>query len=118
MATVDPDDDSIERWVVHHYRYDPARRERRNVVIGAFDNEPEFMAFIHERSKELRAAKERGEAEAVEWLSGMCRWPGYQAEMRAARRARNALFGGKPKGARIRKRGENAPPPPDPAPEL
>jgi hypothetical protein len=35
MPRVDPQDDSIRRWVVHHYRYDPHRRERRHVLISA-----------------------------------------------------------------------------------
>src|SRR5271166_5524637 len=38
VGMVDPDDDSICRWVVSHFRYDPARNERRNVVVAAFDN--------------------------------------------------------------------------------
>ena len=28
VARVDPEDDNIRRFIVHHYRYDPARRER------------------------------------------------------------------------------------------
>ena len=29
MAVVDPDDDSIQRYIVLHYRCDPGRNERR-----------------------------------------------------------------------------------------
>jgi hypothetical protein len=32
--------------VVRHYRFDPARRERRHVVVAAFDNKREFEAPI------------------------------------------------------------------------
>jgi hypothetical protein len=52
VARVDPDDDSIHRWVVWHYRYDSYRSERRNVVVAAFDNPGEFFADIAERSSQ------------------------------------------------------------------
>jgi hypothetical protein len=42
VAEVDPDDDSIRRFIVRHYRYDPDRHERRHVVVAAFDSEREF----------------------------------------------------------------------------
>ena len=61
MARVDPDEDSICRWVVWRYRYDPDRRERRNVVVAAFDNAREFHADIEKRVAQLRVCKERGE---------------------------------------------------------
>jgi hypothetical protein len=44
MSRVDPEDDSIERFIVRHHRYDPLRRERRHVVVAAFDNEQEYGA--------------------------------------------------------------------------
>jgi hypothetical protein len=61
MAAVDPDDDSIQRWVVWHFRYDPERKQRRNVVVAAFDNLDEFHADIDQRAAELRNRKDRGE---------------------------------------------------------
>jgi hypothetical protein len=42
MAAVSPEDDSRRRFVLHHYRFDPERRERRNIVVGAWDGEDEF----------------------------------------------------------------------------
>jgi hypothetical protein len=42
MAEVSPEDDSRQRYVLNHYRFDPERRERRNVVVGAWDSEAEF----------------------------------------------------------------------------
>jgi hypothetical protein len=44
MARVDPDDDSRRRYIVKHYRYDPERRERRHVVVAAFDSRREYKA--------------------------------------------------------------------------
>ena len=34
MSEVDPNDDSIWRWVLKHYRFDPERGERRRVVVA------------------------------------------------------------------------------------
>jgi hypothetical protein len=61
VATVDVEDDSIRRFVVRHYRYDPERRERRHVVVAAFDNEAESdaqMAAITANVRRRRAAGE------------------------------------------------------------
>lgn len=60
MAEVDPENDAIERFVVRHYRYDPDRRERRHVVVAAFDNEPEFMARIDQESRALDEQRASG----------------------------------------------------------
>ena len=80
MARVDPDDDSIHRWVVWHYRYDSYRSERRNVVVAAFDNPGEFFADIAERSSQLRRRSERGEdVRPAERISGAMYEPGYRA---------------------------------------
>ena len=79
MAKVDPDDDSIYRWVVLHYRYDHDRRERRHVVVAAFDNPTEFHADIEERTAQLRARKERGDdVDDAEYISGMMHQSGYR----------------------------------------
>jgi hypothetical protein len=79
VAKVDPDDDGIYRWVVQHYRYDPDRRERRHVVVAAFDNPNEFHTDIEERTAQLRARKERGEdVDHAEYISGMMHPSGYR----------------------------------------
>jgi hypothetical protein len=77
MGTVDVGDDGIRRFVVRHYRYDPARRERRHVVVAAFDNRREFeegLASVDAELKRRRAAGER--VEANEHASGIVREPG------------------------------------------
>lgn len=85
MPQVDPDDDSLLRYVLHHYRYDPHRNERRNVVVAAYDNEAEFMERLEVTSRELRDRKERGEAESVERLSGVVLEPGHARRVRQQR---------------------------------
>jgi hypothetical protein len=75
---VDPEDDSIERFIVCHYRYDPQRRERRHVVVAAFDNEQEYGACIETVQAEIKARRERGEpVDPAEHASGIVHGPGY-----------------------------------------
>ncbi len=78
MARVDPEDDTIRRFIVRHYRHDPARRERRHVVVAAFDNEPEFLACIKRVAAEIGERRERGErVEPREHATGVVYEPGY-----------------------------------------
>ncbi|HUB55342.1 MAG TPA: hypothetical protein VMB04_09285 [Mycobacterium sp.] len=92
MARVDPDDDSIYRWVVRHYRYDPGRKERRHVVVAAFDNAEEFHADIEQRAAQLRAYKEgRDDIDQADYISGVTRQPGYQRLQRNSRLLKRAI---------------------------
>lgn len=90
VPTVDPDDDSIYRWVVWHYRYDPDRKERRNVVVAAFDNPDEFHADIERRAAELRARTGEG-VDPAEHISGLMQPPGYRRLQRNAHLAKRAI---------------------------
>jgi len=77
MGTVDVGDDGIRRFVVRHYRYDPERRERRHVVVAAFDNRREFEAFLASVDAEIRNRRATGEqVDANEHASGSVREPG------------------------------------------
>ena len=86
MARVDPEDDSIERMVVFHYRFDHSRGQRRQVAVAAFDNEEEFMNELERLGAELDEHKRIGIAEDVEWISGFTKEPGYRERMRRMRR--------------------------------
>ncbi|WP_148077022.1 hypothetical protein [Nocardioides aurantiacus] len=77
MPDVDADDDTIKRYVVWHYRYDPDRHERRNVTLKAFDRRNEYDQYLTARVEELRAAKAAGRAEADEQIGGTTREPGH-----------------------------------------
>lgn len=78
MAQVDPEDDSIRRFIVRHYRYDPERRERRHVVVAAFDNEAEYEARLQEEAAEIRRRRDSGEdLDRAEHASGSIYEPGY-----------------------------------------
>jgi predicted TIM-barrel fold metal-dependent hydrolase len=92
MATVDSDDDAIPRWVVRHYRYDPERRERRHVVVAAFDNPDEFHADIERRAALLRARRVQGEhVDPAEHITGQAYEPGYRQRQRNAHLLRRAM---------------------------
>jgi hypothetical protein len=78
MPRVDAEDDSIERFIVRHYRYDPRRRERRHVVVAAFDNEREYRACMDSVQAEIKTRRERGEpVDPREYASGLVQEPGY-----------------------------------------
>jgi hypothetical protein len=97
VARVDPDDDSIYRWVVRHYRYDADRRERRHVVVAAFDNAEEFHADIEQRAAQLRAGKEcRDDVDSAEYISGITHQPGYRRLQRNAHLLKRAIEHGVP----------------------
>ena len=78
MARVDPEDDSIERFIVRHYRYDPERPEQQHVVVAAFDNEPEFRACMEGVRAEIRRRRDGGDpVDLSEHASGTVHEPGY-----------------------------------------
>jgi hypothetical protein len=78
VARVDPGNDDITRFIVRHYRYDPQRRERRHVVVAAFDNEPEYLACLESVRVQIKGRRERGEpVEPGEHASGVVHEPGY-----------------------------------------
>lgn len=78
MAQVDPEDDTIQRFIVRRYRYDPQRRERRHVVVAAFDNEREMRARMAEIGAEIKRRREAGaEVDRGEHASGSVLEPGY-----------------------------------------
>lgn len=84
MASVDPDDDEIRRFVVQRYGYDPDRHERRHQVIAAVDNKREWNRLLSEASAALKQRRAAGENIAPsEHISGVVLEPGHR------RRARN-----------------------------
>jgi hypothetical protein len=93
MAFVDPDDDDIERWVVWHFRYDPAHGQRRNVVVAAFDNIDEFHAEITERAAQLAVRKDSDDAvDRRERIGGHYYERGYRRRWRNARNLRRGAL--------------------------
>ena len=61
MAHVELNDDSIRRYVVQHYRYDPERRETRHVQVAVVDNEREYRVEYQRANAVLEDRRARGE---------------------------------------------------------
>jgi hypothetical protein len=87
MAQVDPQDDSTQRFIVWHYAYDPARRERRNQVVAAFDNYAEFEQYIGRANAELRIRQSQHGVDPKEHFGGVVKPPGHDAAKRTRREA-------------------------------
>jgi hypothetical protein len=85
MVAVSPEDDSRHRYVLNHYRFDPERRERRNVVVGAWDTEAEFSREERRLRDVVARRKSAPDGDARESLSGAVLGPGDLAERRRAR---------------------------------
>ncbi len=92
MATVDPDDDTLRRYVVRHYAYDSHRRERRHQVVAAFDNEREFRALLDALADELRLRRAgRDPVDPREHYSGVVQEPGHRRRRQDGRLLRQAV---------------------------
>jgi hypothetical protein len=93
VARVDPEDDSILRYVVQHYRYDPERHERRKITVAAFDNEHEFEALLDEIEEDIRRRRKAGDddVDPDEHASGVVHEPGYRRQQQNARLLTRAL---------------------------
>ncbi|HEY5986975.1 MAG TPA: hypothetical protein VIV12_11465 [Streptosporangiaceae bacterium] len=95
MARVDPQDDNLRRYIVHHYRYDPERHERRHVVVAAFDSRREFNACFKAASEEIERRKTAGEhVDPSEHVSGTVHEPGSRQRAANGRLVRRALSHG------------------------
>lgn len=92
MAQVDENDDTIDRWVVHQYAYDPSRHQRRHRTVAAFDNEAEFQSLLDERAADLKARRQAGEqTDPLEHFSGVHLHRGYQRQQQTNRLIHRAI---------------------------
>ena len=87
VPAVDPNDDSVWRWVVQHYRFDPERNQRRRVVVAAYDNEAEFDAALTAYIRLISAGIDGGDRDPREHVGGVIWHPGYHAEQARGRQA-------------------------------
>lgn len=87
MTRIDDTDDTLDRFVLRHYRHDAERHERRHVPIAAFDTEAEALNALEAEHADLAARRSRGEADEREHFTVIHLPPGYRAEQRARRHA-------------------------------
>lgn len=92
MVKVDPDDDSIRRYVVRRYAFDPDRGERRHQIVAAFDTEQEYRAYYEEATAELQAHRDAGlQVDPRERYTGMLLEPGHRQRAQDRRLLLRAL---------------------------
>jgi hypothetical protein len=96
MPEVDPEDDTLTRFVVWHFRYDPDRHERRNVLVTAYDNSGELEQAIERLRRDVELLKASGEAERCEHITGVVYRPGDRERARRRRIASRARLTGSP----------------------
>ena len=76
MTEVDPNDKSINKWVVLAHRYDPETRHFRYLPIAAYTTQREFKRRFKLESDELQNRRLKGVAHIKEEIVG--RWTGVQ----------------------------------------
>jgi hypothetical protein len=87
VATVNFADDSIRRFVVRLYAFDPIRRERRHQVVAVVDRRREFENLMDQFSDDLTRRRAAGQdVDAREHYTGSVLEPGD------LRRAANARY--------------------------
>ncbi|MCW2570892.1 MAG: hypothetical protein JWO88_950 [Frankiales bacterium] len=92
MASVDYDDDGIRRFVVRRYAYDPARRERRHIVVAVLDNKRDFDRVFERYTQELQRRRDDGEpVDPREHISGHVLEPGHLARTANGHLVRRAI---------------------------
>ena len=92
VTSVDADDDSILRYVVRRYAYDPHRHERRHQVVAAFDNGCEFERLIDALAAELKRRRIAGDVvDRQEHYTGVVLEPGYRRRQQDGRLLRQAI---------------------------
>lgn len=85
MGRVDPQDDRVARYIVFHYRYDPERHERRNMIVAAYDNHAEMVAHVLRLTRALNTSRAQDSVDPHEHCSGSIRPPGYNERVRTQR---------------------------------
>jgi len=69
MAQVDMNDDTVDRYIVWHYRFDENTSHFRKMPLAAFSNSHEARRLFEVESQKLLEKKESGLADAREYIS-------------------------------------------------
>jgi hypothetical protein len=83
VGQIDVNDDSVIRYVLKHYKFDPSRNEYRHVVIGVFSKKREFKKLLKIAKKELES--KTGDQYRREYISGEVIFPGDLEKKRHSR---------------------------------
>jgi hypothetical protein len=88
MGIVDLNDDTVDRYVVWHYRFDESTSHFRKIPLAAFSTSREARRLFEVESQELLKKKESGLADAREYISSDQKKRGHN---RIAREMRSFL---------------------------
>jgi hypothetical protein len=85
VAIVDSADDALRRYVVRLSTYDPTRRERTDIEIGAFDDPGEGTRCAADAAAELRSRQATGTADPRDRVTMVVKQPGDDEHNRQRR---------------------------------
>ena len=91
MSEVNPDDDTVRRWLIQHYRFDPSRNQRRNVRVAAYDDESESRSELEKYTQKIRSEIAAGTRSNRETVSGVTFEPGHLAAQARGHEVRKAI---------------------------
>lgn len=77
MSEIDISDDSLTRYVVKHYKFDPSTKHFIHLELMAFDNKKEFEMKISELGKSLKHLQDSHEVTSKEYIYGAIYKPGH-----------------------------------------
>jgi hypothetical protein len=91
MGSVDPADDTIDRYIVYRYGLTSSVKGRHNSTVAAFDNADEYNGLLRELDPDLKQRQSADpKADPYERISGVHKAPGSDATDRAEREFRRA----------------------------
>ncbi len=85
MRLIDPEDDSLPRFIVWHYHYVEKHHERKLEAISAYSTRAEADQEFSSKSIDLLKRQEDGLADPKEYFSCGYRAPGVREKSRLAR---------------------------------
>lgn len=85
MALIDPNDDTLHRFVVWHYHFIEERHERKLEAICAYSSRREAEKYFRKKSAELQKLQSEGQADSKEYFSCGYQRPGSKEDSRRTR---------------------------------
>ena len=85
MAQVDMNDDTVDRYIVWHYRFDEDTSHFRKIPLAAFSTSREARRLFEVESQNLLKKKESGLADAREYISSDQKKRGHNQRARDMR---------------------------------
>lgn len=85
MPLIDPNDDTLHRYIVWHYHFVEETNERHLVAECAYSTPLEAERYFRIKSAELLQLQSAGQADSREYFSYGHQRPGYKEDSRRTR---------------------------------